>query len=247
MIAPLSAIWGGASENNILSQAFAWFDFSDASTVVEVSGFVDSITDKNGSGRTAIAPSAGARPVYSIGTQNGLNKAIFDGSFDVLQTPTLPSFDITNLTYFIVAKYNGILKAVVMTDISNDIPLVANRLFISVQLPANVPVGERLPINAQARIPDVTRLATMKAIAYQKNGDIAFLDINEKARYNLDAYTLGVGNAQGDIANRITLGDAYTLNSKASCDICEYIIFNQLLSDTDIDFISNYLIAKWGL
>ena len=58
------------------------------------------------------------------------------------------------------------------------------------------------------------------------------------------------GSATGDATHDLMIGAAYTASSNANFlngDICEIIIYDSALSDTNREAVENYLLAKWGI
>lgn len=116
---------GGALPSPIAifgSDLVAWWDFADAATVTQSGGFLDSITDKSGNGRTLVGATT-KRPAYSAtGFHNAVGAAVFDGVDDILTTASFnPNFGTLCSTFIHCEWHTG-------TVVGNGTPTANKRL-----------------------------------------------------------------------------------------------------------------------
>ena len=117
---------GTWSPENITT--LAWYDASDALTVVSSGGNVSQWNDKSGTGANLMSSGSGHEPIIGSTNLNGLNTLDFDGS-DNLINSSFPVPTSGDIAIFMIAKVDTIsneYQAIFSLDATNDMQFDAD-------------------------------------------------------------------------------------------------------------------------
>ena len=220
-----------------VSGLVGWWDFSDASTLYTDAGTTlvsadgDAIyqaNDKSGNAKHAVQATAGSRPTYKLGIQNGRSVGRFDGndfldsSSGALAQPTTMFFvgkttDVTFHNTFIGSSTN---------DVSFLLLLTSGYTWVY----AGVGFGGTTGF--------VNTFLTGSTVV---NGATSQIWI--------DGVSQATGNAGADTFANVRIGSNFAAPAGFDVigDIAEVIIFNSALSAANHNTIGNYLAYKYGL
>lgn len=234
-----------------------WLDASDTSSISVSGSDVTQWNDKSGNGYNFTQGTSANRPSSGTRTINSLNVIDFDGTNDSLTTSAAKSaFNFLHSaasTIFIVLQQDTVnnIKVIFSTGIqpysSGDIGF-----FLYSNAPADYQMGVSNASTYVSRInanfnETVARYDTIKSdptngtagnrLKYSKSG-AAF------AGSNSDTGTVTTSNSTNDL----TLANA-TNGGFAPMNGCigEVIIYDSVLSDTNITTVQNYLDTKWAI
>lgn len=239
-----------------------WFDFSDASSVTEVSGAVSQINDLSGNGDHLSQGTALNRPAYTLAQQNGLNVATFDGSNDFLSLASDFSLGTAH-SIFVIAKNSATITNTTTAQvliqggsytapstITSNFAIGAgsytgsltNERLISVVLAHNNQVWGRGKTNANVSG------GFILSSAYTTSGNAFFGRLN-------GTNDLATSTSNGSFSSTNTRyptvlrlvgsnpGGADAWNG----EIWEVIVFASYLSQSDTELIEGYAAWKWGI
>ena len=205
-----------------------WLDAADASTITESGGLVSQWDDKSGNGNDAAQGTGSAQPEYSVRQQNGLATLEFNGS-KYLTTSAFSSALAQPNTIFIVSKRD----AVVADDYLIDGLTGTDRHASLVSGAGKYQLFAGAGLEGGA----INTVAEMQTIII--NGASTKLYIN------------GALNASGTEGahslDGLTIGAAYGLWGKLDGFIAEILIYDRLLSASEIAATESSLNNKWGL
>ena len=252
----------------------AWYDASDASTLydattggslVAADGGVARWEDKSGNDYHMTQATAGARPLRKASVQNGLDGLRFDGSDDVMtvsgSASSLKALHAEDATFFVVLK----------AGTTSNPDALYNILDTNAGSSSNV--GFRLAYDDRVAVPTNNRI---NLFVTNGTGNVSDNSANDLFAPNVYGLVSVVSRpTDGTAANRssirknggtavenntdtssvstadstydLHLGGRGTNSAYLTGDICEIIIYNSALSDTDREAVENYLIAKWGI
>jgi len=253
-----------------------WLDASDASTLydattggslVAADGSGARWEDKSGNDRHATQGTAGARPLRKASVQNGLSVLRFDGADDFLSVPN--STATFNFLHHTQATVLIALKAGTTAD-----PNVIYDILTQQGTGGSTDTGIRLSYDdrASASLNNSFRHLTYKGVDGQlvvNNIANNYLTANayalvsvvidnsalasERSKIRLNSGSLQNGNSatasasSGNASNNLTLGRTPGGSDYLNGDICEIIIYDSALSDTDREAVEDYLMTKWGI
>jgi hypothetical protein len=254
-----------------------WLDASDASTLydattggslVAADGGVARWEDKSGNDRHATQGTAGARPLRKTSIQGGLDVMRFDGTDDLLavsgSASSMKFLHSSNSTVFLALKVgtvsdpntfysilgtNALSSANVGFCIFFDDRATFSlfdrfRIFFSEGTAGEFPIND---VGTDNEFPPNT-FSLFSAVIQPSNGtaaDRAFRYRNGSllSQSNTSTATPSTADATNDVQIGANGGSGALLNG----DICEILIYDTALSDTDREAVENYLLAKWGI
>lgn len=261
------AQWPLGFEPDYLTGLQLWLDASDASTLydattggslVAADGAVARWEDKSGNGRHATQGTAGSRPARKTSTQNGLDVIRGDGTDDLLVTSAFSS---------------DLARSVFVVGVSQETPQVDTYAILVGQIDSafaadaddawafgtsNEGTGgnhDRL----RCVIRDISNTASVQGFvdtAFVTDSPFLAIYINNGTgvyRYNGTAKTFGTATQHLTASKELSIlasantGSNPNSNNFWDGDICEIIIYDTALSDTDREAVENYLLAKWGI
>lgn len=212
----------------------AWFDGQDASSIVEIGGFVSQWTDKSGKNNHAVQGSGANQPQYVT------DHLVFDGLNDYM---TAGDISIINgdCSIFVVARANGGSTRRVWAYSGGPVDGI-NVLASSYPGKILIPYYERplvrdinTEISGQTKIFRLIKNADGSIASFKVNGGN---DLNNASTFVVDANTFTLG------AYKTVVG---TFFSYLNGNIYEVLIYNSVLSSEDISTIETYLTDRWTL
>jgi hypothetical protein len=225
-----------------------WLDASDSSTISYSSGsLVSQWNDKSGNGYNFTQSNSSKQPTLTTGLQNGKPGIKFydNGTAGKWLSNTSFNFDNGAFTFFIV--YNGTRSS------SNYPALLGRESSGAVQLGGNASAPTGLAISKIGTATQSTNLSytgwNADVAVYKASSGISGGSLTVQCYLNGTAASatvtqtgLGSGTATSIGASNGGAGDSMNANAY----ICEIIVYNAALSDTDRNLVEAYLKAKWG-
>ena len=225
-----------------------WLDAADASTLyddtaggslVAEDGLVARWEDKSGNARHATQSNSDNRPQRKTNQQNGLDALLFDGTNDRF---VLPSISIPN-SHSAFTVYRRASAGMQSFGIAST---------AAVALPPFPSVWSTDNILYQISNAEFTTHGTANTstgyfvISTIRNGTTS-IDLRRNAA-NVATITTGAGvtNAASGSWNAIASRDPGHLN-RHSGNLCEIIVYDSALSDTDRNAVESYLMSKWAI
>jgi len=218
-----------------------WLDASsgvttDGSTQAVDGDPIKQWNDLSTSSANAIQATVGNRPVYKTNIINGKPVIRFNGSPQNMITSSFldSSFD-NNFTYFMVAsKENGDIEVSTSNGDMNwytggqEDHFIANTGNLNPDQITGVPAGNNFSISDP----------TIETFKY--DGTNATLRVSGRQKSVSTTGALGLSGG-------LTIGSLSSNNFYYHGDIAEIIIYNSVLSDTQIEQIESYLMNKYGI
>lgn len=246
----LDAFNGGGTQypftKDTIADLFAWWDFSDSSTISKTGNDVTAVTDKTGFGSNhTLSPYLTVYPQYVAADQNGLSGIrVGTSATMVLYTPQFTGGtepDDGNTTIFFVTKPNS-WSASDATD---------RALFcgwggggnITQQLTKKVSSTDALmkTYNIGYDVTGITQ-GSAQILTCQFNAASSIFARNKEANQT--------GTTQDfTVCYRMTFG-AYDQNINLwTCDetMYEFLYFKRILTAAEMTYCKNYLAEKWGI
>lgn len=233
---------GAAFSPTDVTGCVVWLDIS------QETGFSDTdpmaqLTDFSGGGRTnhALQTTLANKPLYRTGIYNSLPTARFDGTDDYMTIGASASYQSTTMSAFVVAKFVHANDWDAIWTYSDH---------------ASLPEGSGMYCYNLAGTRDVKYWVDIyNNYAEGTDGQDAGLHLYEmtfdthtiKAWVDAAAQTPKTveGTALSDGA--ILLGTNYDITPFIAMDFCEFVLFDNAVSDADRALLEAYLAAKWGL
>ena len=227
-----------ATTGNLLT---GWFDASNASSITSSSNLVSQWNDLSGRGFNVTATTT-ARPTIGTTTQSGRNTLTFDGTANTMTMPTalLDAFLNTGNTIFAVTR-NTATDAVIRRVFAMDSGANARiSMFANTSATGTMGYQSRNLSGGSTGQAGYT-LANFNLFTSYRSGTTQSISVNSAAETtNLSgADTTPIDN--GRIGSS---GNGATLFWQG--EIAEFIVFNSVLTATQITAMNNYLKAKWG-
>ena len=218
-----------------------WLDAADTSTITSGTP-VSQWADKSGNGNHATQGTAANQPVTGNRTVNGVNALDFNGSSHVMALPdgTIPAGD-SNYSMFVVLEWDKNTPTQYVVGTMPDGAGTGNWLGGIVQTPAvfgpwwanyGVSLG---PIAVDVEMWGAWYDNSVSTLYGNKNGD--------------DTITSGVQAADRNSSTTRQFVGANGFNSSAYTDgaICEVVVLDYDISETERQELEGYLAWKWGL
>lgn len=258
-----------------LSGLQAWYDASDASTLydattggslVATDGGVARWEDKSGNDYHMTQATAGARPLRKASVQNGLDGLRFDGSDDVMtvsgSASSLKALHAEDATLFVV------LKAGTTSDPNALYNILDSNAGSSSRVGFRLAYDDRVAVPTNNRInffvtsggpstasdnsandlftPNVYGLVSV--VSRPTDGTASNRSsIRKNGGTAVENNTLSDSVSTADSTYNVHLGGRGTNSAYLTGDICEVVIYDSALGDTDREAVENYLLAKWGI
>jgi len=224
----------------------AWYDYSDIATlwkdtartspVTADADVIKGVTDKSGVGNHLAEATNG--PTYKTAIQNGKSIARFDGTNDTLEPAANPSAAAASGTLFYVQKVTSEATANASpwgragSDALDDHhPFSDANIYDGFGSTARKSTGNP---------PGLTTSFYIGAFVSAPSDYRAYKD-GGAAYFSTGTNTVG-WNASPPRMGRTGTGASFTAG-----DIAEVLVYNPLLSLTDMNLIGNYLASKWGV
>jgi len=218
-----------------------WLDASDTSTIV-TSDPVSQWNDKSGNGNHATQGSAANQPLSGNRTVNGLNALDFNGSSHVMALPdgTIPAGD-SNYSMFLVIEWDKDTPTQYVVGTMADGAGTGNWLGGIVTTPASFGPWWA---NYGLDLGDIAVGVEMWGAWYDSSVSALYGNKNGS-----DTIASGVQAADRNAATTRQYVGANGFNSSAYTDgaICEIIVLDYDVSESDRQALEGYLAWKWGL
>ena len=221
-------LWLDASDANTL------FDATSGGSLVAADGGVARWEDKSGNARHATQATSGNRPTRKTAIQGGKDVLRFDGSSDnfSLSSITIPA---SHTVFFVFTRATSGIHSIGLANetegqsryvawwFTDNIIYQKSNDDFSTQGTANTTTG--------AFLLTTSRNATT-SIAVRRNAS------------QVASVTSGsaVTNAASGTWDRVGSNASFH-----NGDLCEIIVYNSALSNTDRDLVESYLMSKWGI
>lgn len=229
-----------------LSGLKAWYDFSNATYLTLSGTAITQALDRSGNGNnTAVQGTSTARPTWTSNSLNGLPGATFDGTTDFLTPPSAVRTAITRTTdhtmfYVFKSAENG---ASIFRNIINAGQGGANNDMLAISLrSSDLRVGywNGTSYNTKSTAFTDTTTGHLLSVSHAANSTPSCL---------LDGATMSGSNTPaGNTEDAIKLGGETQDDAKNFSGVMyEVIIYNRVLSASEITQINRYLSKKWGI
>ena len=232
-----------------------WLDAADTSTISLSGSAVTQWDDKSGNAYNFAQGTSGLRPLSGTRTQNGLNVIDFDGIDDCLATTAAKSafnfINNTTATLFIVNKFDSTagLNYLIGANVGSngEIGIVyysntTNLVFWDGNGSGTLVYDISSAVNTTARLDSI-------------KSDPANATAANRIKYALNTGSFAGSNTQtgtasgSDSTQNLAIGDSSPSGSSIPLNgfIGEVLIYNSILSGTDITNVQTYLLGKWGI
>jgi hypothetical protein len=222
-----------------------WLDAADASTLfdatsggslVAADGGVARWEDKSGNARHATQGTSGNRPLRKTNQQNALGALLFDGSNDTL---TLPSITIpaSHTVFSVFVRATASIHSIALGSeveegvtrygawwFNDNVVYIKTNDDFSTHGSASTSTGAFLLVD--------TRTATTSVVTRRNGAQLA---------------SVTSGNAVTNAASGTWTHVGSVGATVHSGNLCEIIVYNSALSDTDRATVESYLMTKWGI
>lgn len=224
----------------------AWFDMSDnsAANMTSSGGLVSKVMNKVGNGNNLQQVTSSAQPKNNTRTQNGLPVLEFahDGTANDYMTFDLNTPMSVPFTVFVVAALDATNNQSILSRqtsaTAGQWTLVKNGGFAIFQTygfgSGGVAAGAVKTFTANPAIHTVT-LAEGSTLKYQLNNDTIATDGTVLSGYN------------NSVATSLNLGASPSGINPIDGWIGEVIIYNAILTTSEITQVNQYLSRKWGI
>jgi hypothetical protein len=198
-----------------------WLDSSDESAITQSSGSVSEWNDKSGNGNNAVQATGSYQPTYPGTSFNGLATLSFNGS-NFLQATPIP---LTNCTIFAVVGSASASGAMFSSNDGNT--YIGN---YSGNFRFEMPIGAAAPF---------TPTASPRNLWCQSNVSTNTATANVGLSSS-GSYPSSQSGTVSQVGGRGIYGDDLTGN------MAEVLIYNTVLTSTQITQVLTYLSGKWG-
>ena len=203
-------------------------DASESSTITkDSSNLVSQWNDFSSQGNNISQATSSKQPLFVENVQNGRPVIRFDGSNDMLQRTTYVNGALTQPnTVFYVGKIGG----------NEDFTFASGTLGSENSV---LTTGSNLTMYAGSIYGADNAVTTLQQYTFLYNTTSSTMRVNGS---QTDTGSVGTHTMQG-----FTVGANYTDAQWSAIDVCEILVYNGTLSDTNRDEIESYLMEKWGL
>ena len=227
-----AALWTPAN----LSGLSLWLDADDASTITESSGSISQWDDKSGNGNHATQSTASNQPTYGTQTINAKNVVHFDGS-EFMTTGYPPGL---NRTLVAVVQYTSFAGLKVVAGARETLN---QRSYFG----TNSGVGR----GAVAELTAVDGSSLSSNTTYTQILSHGQGAVNREAYYYLDGTEEASATFTGNIGSGVNymiggFNDGGTIHSsRFSGRIAEFVVTDNIISDSNRQKLEGYLAHKW--
>jgi hypothetical protein len=223
----------------------AWYDASDASTLydatsggslVAAGGAVARWQDKSGNGRHATQATSGSRPIRKSNQRNGLDALLFDGTNDMMSFNPI-SIPASHSVYQVYERQSGVQSfGIAGSPVSNRYAALWFSDGVLYQLGNNG--GDFTTHGAASSATGYFLVSTIRvattSISLRRNA------------VNVATVTTGAGVTDPASGEWALIGDR-TDGNFHSGNLCEIIVYDSALSDTNRGLVESYLMQKWAI
>ena len=243
---------GGAFVPTDLTGLALWLDADDASSITEaVTNQVSQWNDKSGNARHFSQATSGNQPATNITTINGKNAIDFDGVDDYLFRTSAFITALGSCAAFVVVKGPAQDNKYLLAEGKSTDPDTIFALIMSSDLPAG---NDTLTMfyRDDFKSNDLVQSSFTSGLLYDSTVNIGLItDTVTTVKTFVDggpeehsiAYTRGTYTP-----DRVAIGGLLraTAGFHFNCSLAEIIIYDSVLSNTDLNLVGNYLNAKWA-
>lgn len=237
---------GGVSPLKVLGLKM-WLDMADESTISDTSGAVDSVSDKSGNGNDATETGAN-RPTTGTRTENGKNVLDFNGSASRLIVEDSPDFNhsgagFTLITVAVVDSYaagSEPLVAKFQNNLGEELRFASNN-FNNFGLLATLGLTSTTDVIVTTGIAPTDGEAFFAGVVYEDGG------VGAPIVASADPVNAANNLSIPESTQPIYIGNIRGTSEYLDGAICEVLWYDRKLTNAEIDYIGNYLKAKWGV
>lgn len=213
-----------------ISGLAVWYDASDAATITDTGGLVDSWADKSGNSRT-LTGTLTARPTTGTRTQNSLNVLDFDGSNDYLGASSAFTQGTSDTVFIVCLNDDG-------ADATTQFSYMADSATSHTRLGKASTNAWR--INSGATLDGGTPNTSAHLMVGVFNG--------ASSELRLDGASLTSGDA-GSNSTSLAPHVGRNRNGSQYWDgwIAEILHYDSVLSAGNIALVEGYLLTKWAI
>lgn len=245
-----------------------WLDASDASTLYQSSGGsaatadgdpVGYWADKSGNARDAVQASGTNKPTLKLGVKNSRNTLLFDGTNDSLSVSgsasSLKFLHSADSTVFAVFKYNTLNGGAIIDSMAGTTAKTGVYVYATTTgkwqtlLGNSSSAANTSPVfneSANSYIPTdfvlgsftnrpTNATASLRSYGYKNGGN----------SFNNNAAT-GVASTASS-SHDLTIGCFFGGSGSINGYLCELIVYNSALTDSDKNIVDTYLNSKWSI
>ena len=239
----------------------AWWDASDTGTITLSGSNVTQWNDKSANGLNLVQATSAKQPLSGTRTQNSKNVIDYDGSNDVLTSNASAATwkfltDSSGTTFFMAIVCDVNSTAWGMTDVSNS-SVANNPTYALTGNPdrtgyfgkgSDNPSGYNWFVSSTTQTFTDNTAQTWTVVSDPTNGTAANrLKIYKNTTLDTSANVQTAASATGNPAVPLSLGGYNLYSSSFNGAICEVLIYNSILSGTDVALNQSYLSAKWAI
>jgi hypothetical protein len=225
---------------------YQWFDADDATTFTYSSGVVVSQwADKSGNSRNASQATVANQPTRQTNVVNGKAVVRFDATNDQL---TYTEYSLSNRTIFMVFRNAAQLNSGTNVDLINGGTTFPWQIFGFGSQSGGIAneVATWLGVSSggstiQGYYSTANIAAGNHQLNWTTNSSYAFAAKLDKSNLSTTAH------AGGFSATTYPGNSGGFSGAATGIDLCEYIVYDTVLSGTDITANEDYLATKWGL
>ena len=203
--------------------------------------------DLSGNGYDVQQPGVEARPAFEEGVINGYPALRFDGLDDTLQFPEIDLAGYDGMTVFMVTASNSDQDVTNFTGAFSPLYIGGTREFylnpqqnaISFHFGANPDQGELIYNRPSSIGTNFSLTSARKNEGFEQ----LFVNGSEVANYSFRSFPTDEINSPGQIG-RLNI---YGTRTGFDGYIAEIIVFNDALTDSELDTVTNYLNDKYNL
>jgi hypothetical protein len=219
----------------------AWYDASDTSTLydatsggslVAADGAVARWEDKSVNGRHATQATSGSRPIRKSNQRNGLDAILFDGTNDFLSFESI-EIPTSHSVFQVYQRLGGVQSIGIAGELSR-YPALWFSDGVLYQI-SNTDFTTHGTSSASTGYFLVSTIRNATAsIELRRNGS------------TVSSVTTGSGVTNAVSGEWTYIGNR-TAGNFHSGNLCEIIIYDTALSDTNRGLVESYLMSKWGI
>jgi len=228
-----------------------WLDADDAATITESSGSVSAWQDKSGNGRDYSQAVAASRPTLTASLLNGLPGIQTDGIDDYLEA-NLTGFSLNGMTLFMVAKVDQTNADSGIFNFYDDTALHDTQDEDAFSLRSD---GDNGGVSLSRRLDDGNPLdlagldagTTPAILVAALAAATGKLEVNGGTDV-VDSYgdTNAIDPTDGTLGARWING-AISGTEFGANDFFEVLVYDRVMTNTEINDVNNYLSTKWGV
>jgi hypothetical protein len=212
------------------------FDATTGGSLVAADGSVARWEDKSGNGRHATQSTSGNRPLRKTNQQNGLGALLFDGSNDTLALPSV-TIPASHTVFSVFVRATASIHSIALGSevepgnvrysawwFTDNIVYSNSNGQFSTHGNASTSTGAFVMVD--------TRTATTSVVTRRNGSQLASVTSGSAVTNSAS----GTWTHVGSVGSTVHSGN-----------LCEIIVYNTALSDTDRAAVESYLMTKWAI